>query len=418
MSLEKNSSHKVNVVGAGIIGVVCALSLLREGHQVTLIDMDLPGQGCSFGNAGLLACSSFVPLSSPGTLLQVPFWLLRRDGPLSIRWRYLPKLAAWLFGYIKAGFSNNLIAKGEAMNQLTSPSLELYQSLARSAGCEDLVKESDYLQVYRSMKGLKKAEAEMDERRRLGFDISTIHGSELHELEPDLSPVFRCAHHVKNHGFVKDPEGLVLALFAQFEREGGKFIKDKAESISQQGDECLLKTSTQSISSDKLLIAAGAFSARLISSSGIKISLETERGYHITCRSPKVSLNRPIMEGDKKFLATPMNMGIRFAGTVELAGLDAPLNPRRIKSIEHGALAMMPGLDITKASPWMGFRPTLCDSLPVISKAPDSDNIIYAFGHQHLGLTCAPATSSIVCDLIANRTPDKDITLFDVKRLL
>ena len=220
------------------------------------------------------------------------------------------------------------------------------------------------------------------------------------------------------HGYIKDPEALVLAIHQQFCLEGGVYIQQTVTDIVQRADKCEVVTAEQSISTDKLVIAAGAFSARLIAATNINIPLETERGYHITCPSAKVRLNRPVMEGDNKFLATPMQMGLRFAGTVELAGLDAPLNRRRIKSLQRSASKMMPGLNIDNSSEWLGFRPTLSDSLPVICTAPDNKRIIYAFGHQHLGLTCAPMTAAVVADLVAERQPRIDISRFDVKRLL
>ena len=411
-------TSSVTVIGAGIVGVVTAINLLREGHKVTLIDRAKPGSGCSFGNAGLLARSSFVPLTSPSTLLQAPGWLLRPDGPLSVRWSYLLKIIPWLYNYIKAGFSNELEQRGEAVYQLTGPSVVMFEQLAASVDCSDLVVKTDYLQVYRTRGKLLKAESDMNARRALGFNINTVDADKLRELEPDLSADFKYGHHILGHGYIKDPEALVLAIHQQFCLEGGVYIQQTVTDIVQRADKCEVVTAEQSISTDKLVIAAGAFSARLIAATNINIPLETERGYHITCPSAKVRLNRPVMEGDNKFLATPMQMGLRFAGTVELAGLDAPLNRRRIKSLQRSASKMMPGLNIDNSSEWLGFRPTLSDSLPVICTAPDNKRIIYAFGHQHLGLTCAPMTAAVVADLVAERQPRIDISRFDVKRLL
>jgi len=408
----------VTVIGAGIIGVVTAITLLREGHSVTLIDKDKPGSGCSFGNAGLLARSSFVPLTSPTTLLQAPGWLLNPDGPLSVRWRYLIKIIPWLYNYIKAGFSNELKQRGEAVYQLTGPSVVLFEQLAASVGCSDLLVKTDYLQVYRTRGKLLNAESDMNARRDLGFNISTVDADKLREMEPDLSTDFKWGHHILGHGYVKDPQALVLAIKQQFCREGGVYVEQAVTDIVQNEHSCEVVTAEQRISCDKLVVAAGAFSARLLAATNINIPLETERGYHITCPQAKVNLNRPVMEGDNKFLATPMQMGLRFAGTVELAGLDAPLNRRRIKSLQRGASKMLPGLDLEQSSEWLGFRPTLSDSLPVICTAPNNQRIIYAFGHQHLGLTCAPMTAAVVADLVAERQPCIDISRFDVKRLI
>lgn len=410
------SRQKVVVAGAGIVGVVTALNLIREGFEVTLIDRDKPGSGCSFGNAGLLARSSFVPLSSRSTLLQVPGWLLNKQGPLSVRWRYLFKMLPWLLNYIKAGFAKDLREKGEAINNLTASSVERYKALVASAGCEELITETDYLQIYRSKGAFDKAEFDMNERRRLGYNICNLNQRDLQALEPALAEEFHYGHHLHDHGFVKDPGELVSALARQFCLEGGEFIEETIEGLSYTQDSCTVVTNRQQISCHKLVIAAGAFSARLTAMLGVKIPLETERGYHITCPNPALSISRPIMEGDGKFLVSPMNMGIRFAGTVELAGLDAPENEKRIAVIETGAKKMLPQLNSQARTQWLGFRPTLPDSLPVISSVPDKENVILAFGHQHLGLTCAPVTAELVTDIICGRKSTIDMSLYDVKR--
>ncbi len=404
------------VVGAGIIGVLSALQLQREGHQVTLVDREAPGNGCSFGNAGILARSSFVPLSSPSTLLQAPSWLLDPNGPLSVRWSYLPRILPWLFSYIKAGFRKDLVERGEAVHRLTDSSVALYKELAEEAGCESLVVETDYLQIYRTKKGFDKGQGDMNARRRLGFKIADIDEQQLHQLEPSLSPEYKYAHHLVEHGFVKDPQALLLAIFEIFKKSGGKFIEENVVSVETSHSQPLVNTTEQQLSCDKLVIAAGAFSARVLKTAGIKVPLETERGYHFSCPQPSVDVSRPIMDGELKFFVTPMNDGHRFAGLVELAGLDEPLQKQRVKVLANSAKQMLPKLNTTDSSSWLGFRPTFSDSLPAISYAPDNQNVVYAFGHQHLGLTCAPMTALLVADLVAKREPRLDVSPYDIKR--
>lgn len=417
--IDKAQVEKLNVsvVGAGIIGVLSALQLQREGHSVTLIDREPAGSGCSSGNAGIIARSSFIPLSSPGTLLQAPSWLLKPDGPLCIDWRYLIKIIPWLTSYIKAGFRPDLIERGDAMHQLTGVAVDLYKELAASIGCEELIQETDYLQIYRSRKGFEKGQADMNARRRLGFKIEDLNAAQLHDLEPGLSAEYQYGHHLFEHAFVTDPQALATAIFDEYTRLGGQFIQQNVVDITLAANHCEVLAGAKRIVSDKLVIAAGAFSARLLKTTGVNIPLETERGYHITCPDPKVGVSRPIMDGDLKFFVTPMKMGHRFAGLVELAGLDAPLQSRRIKTLERSAKQMLPGLNTQNASHWMGCRPTLSDSLPVISTAQDNGRVVYAFGHQHLGLTCAPMTAVLVCDLVAQRPSGIDISKYSVARL-
>ena len=411
-------SLKVTVIGAGIIGVLSALQLQREGHQVTLIDANKPGSGCSAGNAGILARSSFAPLSSPHSLLQAPGWLLKANGPLSINWRYLLRILPWLLSYFNAGLRGDLRVRGEALWQLTDQSVEMYQSLTAFANCSELIARTDYLQVYRNKKGWRKAAGDMQWRRDLGFKIDDLDAPALRLLEPALSNAYQYAHLLRDHGYVKDPQALVSALFNKFCAIGGKYVQGEVLDIGQLHHRCQVTIDSEILHSDKLVIAAGAFSAKLIKLTGVDIPLETERGYHVHCPEPQLNISRPIMDGDLKFFVTPMRSGYRFAGVVEFAGLDAPLNLRRVAALEKNARQMLPGVNTKNASYWLGFRPTLADSLPVICTAPDNPNLVYAFGHQHLGLTCAPMTAELVADLISGRTPQLDISRFAVQRLL
>lgn len=407
----------VSVVGAGIIGVLSALQLQREGHQVTLIDREPAGSGCSFGNAGIIARSSFVPLSSPSTVWQAPGWLLKPDGPLCVDWRYLFKIIPWLSSYIKAGFKGDLEERGEDIHQLTGNAVALYKELAASIDCEALITETDYLQVYRTRKGFEKGEGDMNARRKLGFKIENLNAEQLHALEPSLSKEYQFAHHLTDHGFVSDPQALVTAFYDEFVRIGGQFVEQEVQGIKLTDLQCEVQIPNDTITSDKLVVAAGAFSARVLKSTGVNIPLETERGYHITCPDPQVAVNRPVMDGDLKFFVTPMKMGHRFAGLVELAGLDKPLQERRIAVLTRSAKKMLPELNTQDASEWMGFRPTFSDSVPVISTATADKRVVYAFGHQHLGLTCAPATAILVSDLIAQRPSNIDVSKYSVERL-
>ncbi len=406
----------VAVVGAGVIGVLCALKLQKEGHTVTLIDRDAPASGCSFGNAGILARSSFMPLSNPSSIFQVPKWLFKADGPLKIKISYLPQLIPWLYKYIKAGFCADLEARGAALAQLTTHCVEDYLCLAKSAGCSNLVVATDYLQVYRTRKAMLNANHDMAVRRSLGFQIEELKQPAIASLEPGLSTDYQYAHLIKNHGYVQDPQALVLALFSEFCAQGGVFVKEQVVDIGGDQQQCQVITAKQSITSDKLVIATGAFSAKVLKAIKVKVPLEAERGYHITCPTPNVKVRRPVMDGDKKFFLTPMSMGYRFAGLVEFAGLETPLQDRNIKQLTKSAQAMLPDLNIDQATAWLGLRPTTSDSLPIISTAVDNKRIIYAFGHQHLGLTCAPMTAVVVADLVAERGSNIDISYFDVRR--
>ncbi|MFT7006042.1 MAG: D-amino-acid dehydrogenase [Colwellia sp.] len=408
--------NKIVVIGAGIIGVTAALNLTREGYHVTLLDRDKPGETCSFGNAGLLAMSSFEPNVGIDELMNAPKWLLDPKGPLSICWRYFPKLLPWLLAFVGACFSKKIASNAQALHSLTGPSLALYQQLAKTAGCERLVKKSDYLQVYRTQSGFNKAESGMQSRRNEGYKIDVLDANTIKQLEPALSKQFHYAHQIHDHGYITDPGELLNCLHNQFLSEGGQFEQANVTDINASDVDCQIICENKIYHCGHMILATGAFSKRLAKKLGDKVPLETERGYHETCHEPAVSISRPIMEGDRKFMATPMDSGLRFAGTVELAGLDEPINPKRSRSLNDNANDMISGLNSTNSSIWMGFRSTLPDSLPVISRSKAFPNVIYAFGHQHLGLTCAPKTAELVTDLVCGRTPSVNIIAFGIKR--
>lgn len=416
IKVEQGVDNKIVVIGGGIIGVIAALNLRREGYHVTLLDRGNPGVTASFGNAGLLALSSFEPNVGIDILMSSPKLLLDPKGPLSIKWRYLPQLLPWLFAFISACFSKKIASNAQALHGLTGPSLELYQQLASTAGFQDLVRKSDYLQIYRTKAAFNKAELGMQARRNVGYKIDTLDAKAIKQLEPALSDDFRYAHQHHDHGYITDPGELLTRLHSQFIREGGRFEQANVTDIKASHTDCQIICDSKVYHCSQMVIATGAFSKLLAKKVGDKVPLETERGYHETCHEPAVSISRPVMEDDREFIATPMNMGLRFAGTVELAGLDIPKSPGRSRALNSNAKKMFPGLNTTNSSTWMGFRPTLPDSLPVICRSPTFPNIIYAFGHQHLGLTCSPKTGQLVADLICGRTPSIDITAFDIRR--
>jgi len=412
-----NGPRQIVVVGAGVIGVCCALYLRRDGHEVTLVDRKPPGEGCSFGNAGLLARSSIAPMADPRTFAKIPSWLFKTDGPLSIRWAYLPKIAPWLIRFVQAGLSNTADETSKALHLLTDPCVDLYKDLAQQAGRSDLVRTSDYLQIYRSEKAFRHAASDFAMRRGFGFQIDEINKSDIQALEPALSSGYTYGYRIAGHGYTVDPEALVKALADMFAKEGGVFKKADVLSfhVNVNGPDKVV-TDAGKIACDTVVVAAGALSKEMASQLGAKVPLDTERGYHVTAHNPGIEITRPIMEGDAKFLVTPMAMGIRFAGTVELGGVIAPPNPKRIKLIEDKAKQMFPDINLAETSSWMGFRPSIPDSLPVIGPSPEMKNVFFAFGHQHVGLTSGPQTGRIIADFVSSRLSNWKVEAFRADR--
>ena len=397
------------IVGAGIVGVCCAAFLQRQGRRVVVVDRLPPGEATSFGNAGSLSWRSCVPIAVPGLWAQVPGWLMRRDGPLTIRWRYLPGLMPWLWHFLRAGRLDRLEASSTALAALHGPSLDLYRMLARDAGIAQLVRSTGFIHVYPRSLPDRADRIEWRLTARHGATIDVLTGAELRALEPDISERYVQAVHIRDQGYAADPSRLVKGLARHVAASGGEIVQSEVHGFDLSGDRVrAVRTAGRAIEARDVVIAAGAWSTRLTREVGLDLPLQSERGYHVTLAQPGVTVRHTIMETERKFVATPMEMGLRFAGTVELAGLDAAPDYRRAQAILDGAAAMFPGLRTSPHTRWMGQRPSLPDGLPVIGRSPRHANLFLAFGHAHTGMIGAPNTGRLVAGMVTGTPPNID----------
>ncbi|MBI1775386.1 MAG: FAD-dependent oxidoreductase [Proteobacteria bacterium] len=418
---ETASGKRVVVIGAGIVGMATASYLQRDGHQVTVLDPGGPGEGASLGNAGCLNGSSVVPVSMPGVLPQVPRWLFDPLGPLAIRWRYLPVLLPWLWQFVRAGQPERVRLQAKALRALLAPSIETYQPLIKAAGAEDLLFRLGHLFAYTSEASFAKDATAMDLRKANGVAIDELSEDELRQLEPHLSRAYVRARLISENGHLGDPLRLVQKLAEAFQRAGGAIHRERATGFAFEGARVSgVRTEAATHTADAAVIAAGAWSKPLARALGDSVPLDTERGYHVMVRDPEVCPRIPTMSGDGKFVATPMEGGLRFAGTVEFGGLKAPPDWRRARTLLAQGQEMYPGLARTmpeeRLSLWMGFRPSLPDSLPIISPARRHANAFYAFGHGHVGMAAGSMTGRLVADLVGGRKPTIDPKPFSVER--
>jgi D-amino-acid dehydrogenase len=416
-----DGARHIGVIGAGMVGVCAALWLQRDGHRVFLVEPGNPGEGASFGNAGCFNGSSVTPMAMPGVIKNVPGWLMDPLGPLALRWSYLPSILPYLVRFVRSATPEKVRAQAKAMRPLVGQTVPLVRELAKMAGADDFVHQRGHLYVYRSAESLAKDGFAWALRRENGVEIDEFDADELCQLEPTLSRDYVRGILVRENGHTSNPLGLVTKLFEQFRRQGGEIVMARALGFRLDGRRLTaIATDKGDLAADAAVVCAGAYSKPLAAALGDRVPLETERGYHLMIRDPEVMPRIPTADADGKFVATPMDTGLRFAGTVELAGLAAPPDWRRAQILLAQGRKMLPGLAAEHAeeriSVWMGHRPAMPDSLPAIGPSRASPDVIYAFGHGHVGMTAAPMTGRIVADLIAGRPASIDIAPFAAAR--
>jgi glycine/D-amino acid oxidase-like deaminating enzyme len=410
------ATKSVVVIGAGIIGMSTALSLLRNGHRVTVVDPRLPGQGASCGNAATIANYHCIPLGTPALLRQLPALMLDADSPLVIRWSYLPRLAPWLARFALACRPQRVAAIARALAALQHRADADYAPLLEMASAEDLVVRHGCLYLYGSAESYARARPEIELRRQHGLALEEVDAKQIAELEPQLAPIYYRGILFPSAAHLRDPLALVERFASAFVQRGGTLIRQEARSIERDGDHgMVVRTTDGTLAGDYAVVAAGAWSRPLARQVGDDIPLDTERGYHVMFPGAQALLSRPVGWAQMGFYMTPLASGLRAAGTVEFAGLDAPLNRERTRFLVRGVRALLPQLS-EPASEWLGFRPSMPDSLPVIGPSSRNPRVFYAFGHGHLGVTLAGVTGRMVADLVDGRPTVVDASPYQPAR--
>ncbi len=411
------SETDVLVVGAGIVGVSAALNLQRRGLRVTLADRRAPGEGASFGNAGILVPGAVTPVPVPGLLGKAPGMLLRGKGPLFLRWPYLPVLLPWLARYLANGTDRNVRRIAAALTPIIGDSLEEHRALARGTPAEAHIRAQPYLYAYRDRAAFEADGYGWTIRRGLGIGWREYEGDAVRELEPALGLDYRFVAALEaGHGMVDGPGDYVKALARSFAAAGGDILEAAFTGFERAGGRVgAVQFGGRTVRAEKFLVAAGAWSARVLRPLGLRIPLESERGYHAELWEPDGGPARCIMLSDSKIAVTPMTGRVRFAGLVEFGGLEA--GPRRapLRAVRTGAKAF-PGMTWRRETEWLGHRPAPADSIPYIGAVPAFPNVFTAFGHHHVGLTGGARTGRLAADLIAGATPDVDMTPYRVDR--
>lgn len=404
------------VIGAGITGVSAALWLRRAGVDVTLIDRILPGdpEQTSYGNAGLLARAAIVPVSEPGILTKAPRMLLDPESPLFLKWHYLPRLLPWLVPFLRNSAPGKFEPIVRALAGLTSDSVDQHIALAKGTEAAKFIQQGDYTFYYQSRKYFEKDALGMSLRRDAGMTPFELNRAEMLERDPNVSARYNFAAMFPDHGWLTSPSRYVQALADAFQKLGGRF--EQAEIAELADGAVTLKGGGGVRKADKIVLAAGAWSATLAKQVGQKAMLETERGYHLFLNGASFMPPNPLMITDAKFAVTPMEGGLRCAGIVELGGLRAKPSKAPLELLRKRIRQVYPNIKWQSEDTWMGHRPSTPDSVPHIGPLKDAPNVIAAFGAQHIGVTVGPKVGRLVADMVTGRTPNMDLAPYAPNR--
>lgn len=410
-------SQTIAIVGAGIVGVSTALWLQRDGHQVILVDRLDPGEGASHGNGGVLASCSVVPVTVPGLLAKAPKMLMDPQQPLFLKWSYLPRLAPWLVKYLSHAKASETERIARAMFPVVGDSLADHQALSAGTEAERYIVPADYLYVYNSRAHFDADAYGWGLRREGGFVWTELEGADFRAYDPVFADHLGFAACLGNHGRISDPGAYVKALARHFEAGGGRVLRAEVTDIARdRGAVTGLRAGGETIACDAVVLAMGAWSKPLADSLGLKVPLESERGYHLELWEPSDMPKSPVMIASGKFVATPMDGRLRLAGIVEFGGLKAAPSRAPFELLRNNIRAAMPGLTWKHEVEWMGHRPAPADSIPVIGEAPGVKGAWLGFGHHHVGLTGGPKTGRLLAQMIAGRTPNVDVTAYSPSR--
>jgi len=410
----ENNKVKIAVIGAGIQGVCNALFLQKKGFKVTLFDRDEPGNSATYGNAGHFSPYASVPLNRPDVIKDIPAMLASSRGPLAIKWNYVHKMIPWFLRFLLNCSERKMMHTAKNMHQILDLALPAFDELFEEIELNGLVENKGIIYVWNDQ-NLKSRELEIKIRKELGVKQQLLSPKDIHDLEPNIKPFYHGGVFYDYARHARNPKKILLKLFDNFLKKGGKFLKLNIKDINFDDDKPVIRSETQRFIFDKLVISCGVFSKRLTDKLHENIPMDTERGYHVHFKGFDHLISRPVVYANRGFGMTPMEQGLRVVGTVEFGGLDNPLSKSRIKNLIMNAKDMLDGLP-EHEDEWLGFRPTLPDYLPVLGPSKNYKNVFYSFGHHHLGWTLGAISGKIISKMIANENTNLNLSAYSSSR--
>lgn len=405
----------IAVIGAGFVGLSSAYWLMRDGHAVTLYDPAGAAGGASFGNAGTFANYACIPVNNPTVFRDLPRYLLSPRSPLRVRWGYLPQLTPWLLGFLQSSTTARYTQSATALATLLGRAQGGYDALIAEAGLERFIRPRECLYLYSSAANFEAARPSLQLRGALGIKTRVLDKAEVTALEPALQPLFERGVLFEGSWHLSDPSAFLHALQAWLVDKGMRVQAAQVTRLQPATEGVVVQTPGGSTQHDAVAICAGVHSKALAAQCGDSVPLEAERGYHVMYPGTTQRISRPVGWAERGFYMTPMAQGIRVAGTVELAGLGSAKHQGLLDLLHFSAQRALPGLG-TPTAPWLGFRPSLPDGLPVLGRSTASSRVVYAFGHQHIGLTLGGLSGILVADLVAQRPSALDLGPFAASR--
>lgn len=417
---ETNGQHSIAIIGAGVVGVSTALALAVQGHRVTIFDHGDVGAGTSSGNAGGIVTGAVTPTATPGVLRSIPSYIFDRNGAAVVRPSYMLQVLPWLLRFIEAGRPSRVADIARALEPLVARGMLAHMDLADQSDARQLIQPVGWLKVYPTEAGFAATALERDLMTRHGVNFSVLKASEVADLEPgiDKNAYIRGVFQ-PDSGFVNCPTALTQAYFAGAQKRQTQHLRERVLEIKPSGDGGIyVKTDQSTRQFDSVVVAAGAWSKQFAKQIGDSVSLDTERGYHLSFASTGGDLlHRPVCFPENNCVLSPMHDGISLVSGDELAGLTAPPDYRRIRTLVPFARKVLPGVaEQPIQREWMGYRPSTPDSLPVIGRSPNCKNVYYAFGHGHLGLTLAAVTAQLIAGMVSGEPDPFDLTPYRISR--